>query len=405
VQTTPEVELTTIADGRQVAGLIQKEKFDCILLDYIFEHTDALQIMQQITASKADIPVIVLTGEGSEKTAVELMKAGAYDYVIKSDLNRTNARDHLLHIIEGAIRLHRIHREYHLTQQVLIKSERRYRGLVENSTVIIMRFFPDDCRINLVNEWFCTYFGVERITVLGERLQDFVPPEQYDEIYGIIATLGKNQPSSQYQSSLRIRGQLKHQIWNVQAILDDATGRLSNTSASAMDITELKTLQERVQHMAQHDSLTDLPNRSYFLQQAEYMLKQAKRHQTGFALLFIDLNRFKPVNDNYGHEYGDEVLRQTAAAIRGVLPEVDFVARFGGDEFVVLLDHTSEPHRVQAVADKITAAICAPQSVYGVPLTVGAAIGTASFPDDGATIQELIHAADRKMYSNKRPER
>lgn len=157
----------------------------------------------------------------------------------------------------------------------------------------------------------------------------------------------------------------------------------------------------RLDFMAHHDSLTGLPNRLQLQLRLEHGVAYARRHASLLAVLFVDIDRFKTINDTLGHDAGDQVLVQFAQRLRGCVREVDTVARHGGDEFIVLLTELRAGADAQQVADKITSAIAEPFVVNGDLLDVGASIGVAVYPDDDDDIETLIEKADLAMYAAK----
>ncbi|RFP15016.1 MULTISPECIES: bifunctional diguanylate cyclase/phosphodiesterase [unclassified Duganella] len=157
----------------------------------------------------------------------------------------------------------------------------------------------------------------------------------------------------------------------------------------------------RLDHIAHHDSLTGLPNRLQCQLQLEHGIAYARRHGSLLAVLFVDIDHFKSINDNLGHDAGDQVLMQFAQRLRQCVREVDTVARQGGDEFIVLLTELRAAADAQQVADKINAAIAAPFLVHGETLAVAASIGIAVYPDDDLDIDALLEKADLAMYAAK----
>ena len=162
-----------------------------------------------------------------------------------------------------------------------------------------------------------------------------------------------------------------------------------------------KQAEEAVRFVATHDSLTKLPNRVMFAQALEHALGQAARHNRRLAVLFIDLDRFKIINDTMGHDVGDAVLREVAHRLTDSLRSSDTVARLGGDEFVVLLEELSDPMYVNSVAHKLTAAIAYPVVLAGREYHITASIGASTYPDDSADAQGLLKNADIAMYRAK----
>ena len=159
--------------------------------------------------------------------------------------------------------------------------------------------------------------------------------------------------------------------------------------------------EERVHHLAHYDELTGLPNRSMFNQRLNHALVQARRHSKPLAILFVDLDRFKNINDTLGHEAGDRVLEEVAQRLLGCLREGDTVGRLGGDEFVVLIEELAEPMHVAAVAQKILAAVVKPFIVGVQEFNITASIGISTYPDDSEDMQGLLKNADISMYRAK----
>jgi len=167
------------------------------------------------------------------------------------------------------------------------------------------------------------------------------------------------------------------------------------------EITDQKIAEERIQHLATHDGLTGLPNRVLFSHLLNSAIRMAQRYQRNFAVLFIDLDRFKFINDTLGHEAGDTLLKEIAARFKGVLRSSDVIARLGGDEFVVLVQEMNEPNQVAIVARKILDAAIRPVVLLGQECRVTASVGIAMYPVNGEDEQALMKNADAAMYHAK----
>lgn len=159
--------------------------------------------------------------------------------------------------------------------------------------------------------------------------------------------------------------------------------------------------QQRLWHLANHDALTGLPNRLLLIDRLSQLLPLAKREGKRLAVMFLDLDDFKPVNDVYGHDAGDRLLKQVADRLHSVVRAGDTVSRMGGDEFVVLLADLDDQNALAAVQSKIRHALAEGISLGDQELRISASIGLAVFPDDGDTIDALLQAADKRMYSSK----
>ena len=167
------------------------------------------------------------------------------------------------------------------------------------------------------------------------------------------------------------------------------------------DITERKRMEEQLNYMATHDTLTGLPNRLMFSQLLNQAIRSAQRHKRQLAVLFIDLDRFKAINDSLGHEAGDRLLKEMARRFKKSLRAVDVVGRLGGDEFVILIEEVNELSQVAIVAHKILSSAIKPMVLPGEECRVTASIGISIYPKDGTDEQSLIKNADMAMYFAK----
>ena len=178
-------------------------------------------------------------------------------------------------------------------------------------------------------------------------------------------------------------------------------GRTQIVSTIAHDISELKLTQAQLEHQATHDPLTGLPNRALFQELGEQALARSNRYGTTVAVLFLDLDRFKPVNDSLGHTVGDELLVHIATRLRSSIRRGDVVARFGGDEFVILCEHPAGQTEMVELARRLIAALSVPVPVQSTEATVGASVGIAIGGGGRVTIDTLIRDADAALYQAK----
>ncbi len=192
-----------------------------------------------------------------------------------------------------------------------------------------------------------------------------------------------------------------HPEWMTISVVRDPNSRVMNYVGVFSDISAIKQSQEQLNHLAHHDPLTDLPNRLLFSARLSHAIEHARRSQTHVAVLYLDLDRFKNVNDTLGHPVGDQLLQMVAWRMREHLRECDTVARLGGDEFVVTLDRVEDASEVTAVAQKLLDVFDEPFVVADNELHLGASIGIAMFPEDGNDMATLLKNADAAMYLSK----
>lgn len=213
--------------------------------------------------------------------------------------------------------------------------------------------------------------------------------------------------------SLRETGRWEGEIWNrrksgeiypewlhINSVRDES-GDATHYVGVFSDIGPNKEIQRELQQMAYYDTLTGLPNRRLFIDRLECAVAQSYRVQDGFSLLFIDLDRFKNINDAYGHELGDELLKTVARRIHAEVRESDTVARLGGDEFVAILHDCHDRDDCGLVVEKIRRAVNEPIVLGGRELSVSAAIGVCFYPEDGGTVSDIVRNADTAMYRAK----
>lgn len=209
------------------------------------------------------------------------------------------------------------------------------------------------------------------------------------------------------------QGQWVGEIWNLRkngeqypewlsiSAVHDQKGVVQNYVAVMSDITQRKRSEERLQFLANHDALTQLPNRALMHERGDLAVVRANRNQTKIAVLFIDLDRFKIINDTLGHQSGDMLLQEVARRLRECLRETDFVARQGGDEFVVIIENFEHSQYLTSVAQKIMSVLAQPLVLMNQELHVSASIGISVYPEDGVDIFTLLKHADVAMYRAK----
>ncbi|MBC7781654.1 MAG: diguanylate cyclase [Proteobacteria bacterium] len=185
------------------------------------------------------------------------------------------------------------------------------------------------------------------------------------------------------------------------AVVERAIREHRQEEARVSHLTDLESELYRLQHQAFHDWLTGLPNRALFKDRLTLAIAQAQRSGRKVAVLFLDLDRFKPINDRHGHDVGDWVLKEVARRLSGTLRGADTLARLGGDEFVAIIPYVDNSAAVKAVIEKFDAALRVPFAVAGELLEIGCSVGCAIYPDDGTSPDLLLENADAAMYQQK----
>jgi diguanylate cyclase (GGDEF)-like protein/PAS domain S-box-containing protein len=279
------------------------------------------------------------------------------------------------------------------------ESEERYRQLFENATDIV---YEHDLQGNFTsfNRAAENLLGYSNADLPGLTVSDVIDPGDLGRAHFMFEAKLSGESGTTYELLLSRRdGGKLHVEVSSQIIVKG--GRPIAVQGIARDITVRKSVEDRLRHEALHDSLTGLPNRVLFHDRLLAAAAAARRSGHTISVLLLDLDRFKPVNDTFGHGYGDEVLRDLAQSVACVLRESDTVARIGGDEFAVLLAETDPPGALQ-VAEKLIQAITQPRTIAGRSISVGTSIGISLYPDHADDVDLLLQQADAAMYDAKR---
>lgn len=256
--------------------------------------------------------------------------------------------------------------------------------------------------IIMVNEAFTRVTGYPEEEVVGRNPRVLQSGRHSAEFYrSMWRTIGTRGLWQGEIYNRRRSGEIYPEWLDIIAIRDDA-GLITNYCGMFTDISERKAAEERLAHKAFYDDLTGLANRQLFDQLLDQALALAKRGNRRAALLFVDLDGFKAINDEVGHDGGDAVLRTMAERMRQVVRDSDVLSRRSGDEFTLLLPEVRTSRDAVACAVKVREVVRQPIRLDGHPRVLKASLGIAVYPDDGATSPELLHVADQRMYRRKR---
>ncbi len=290
---------------------------------------------------------------------------------------------------------------FDITRQKAIEASLQLYVKVFDHTAEGILISDRDNRIIEVNDAFCRITGYSADELLGKTPRVF-RSGLHDQLF-----------YRELWQSLREHGYWQGEIFDrtkagdviplLQAISEvrDDNGNLTHHISVITDISSLKETQSRLDFLAHHDVLTKLPNRLLFNDRLNQAVERGRRDHSRFAVLFIDLDRFKTLNDSLGHHVGDRFLIEVANRLRGLVRKVDTVARLGGDEFVILVEQLSSPAYAQQLADKIVRGLKAPVTIDDRVLHIGCSIGLTLYPEDGEDAVSLLRNADAAMYRVK----
>jgi len=288
---------------------------------------------------------------------------------------------------------------------LLLESEKSFHMIFEHTALPMARHSINGEFIE-VNDAWCDMYGYEREEVLSQHLtwQQITYPDDVE--------LGLKQLSKMFARDIehfkldkRYIHKEGHVLWGAEqvSLVRDEKGEPEYIISAIQDISEHKQAEQQISFMAYHDKLTGLPNRALFFDRLSQTISQARRGHKHVALMYLDLDGFKPINDIHGHEAGDVVLKMAAQRLLACVRTMDTVARLGGDEFAVIVCQLDSPTEIERIAEQILQAFAQAMTLpSGSECTVGASIGISIYPDNGGEMDSLLAAADEAMYDSKR---
>ena len=400
----------TAIGGREAIACLDQKDYDLVLLDLQMPYVNGHDVMRHIRQKNMNLSVIVVSGETSFQAARDACSQGAYDF-----MRKPYATDELIITVKNALNEKRLEKHNKLIQTQLRESERLHRYLVNTSPDIIY-ILDKDGHFTFINERIETLLGYESRELIGKHYSILVHQSDME-----IARYVFNERRVGDRASRNVELRLKCKDDSSQRFFETRTLPIELSSMGiyqsednpkkrtylgtygvARDITERKIAEDTINFQAYHDLLTNLPNRALLRDRLSLAISQAKREDEMLAVMFLDLDRFKNINDSLGHVMGDELLQQVSTRLKSCIREGDTLARFGGDEFTLLLPKIAKGKEdVSKIAEKINQVLKTPFVINGNELYVSASIGVSIYPRDGTDMDSLIKHADIAMYHVK----
>jgi len=396
-------EVIEAENGREALTLFESHNPDLVLLDVLMPEMDGFETCSAIR----NLPegkytqILMVTGLDDSESIEYAFEVGANDFVAKP-LNWVM----LGHRGRYMLRAGRAFHELNSSERRLAKTQELAKlgnwefDLINNSFYCS----PEACRLlGLDDENQATY---------NDFLATIIPSERHQVKQHIDSAIQSN-TSVSIHYRVTLPDGVSHHILNRGEILFDEDGRAEIVLGAVQDVTQLKHAEEEIRRLAFYDGLTGLANRMLFMDRLDYEITSAERSENVFALLFLDLDQFKRINDTYGHYIGDLLLKNVSETLQKCIRSSDtasgpvtecsdaLIARFGGDEFIILLPDISEPERAALVAQRILHEMPKTHHLDGHDISVTTSIGISVFPADGEKSEILLKHADSAMYHAK----
>ena len=394
----------TALGGLSACEQLLEQEFDLVLLDLNMGDMNGHQVMDFIAQNEIEVATIVVSGESSFSAVSKALRRGAYDY-----LRKPYDPEELLNTVNNALQKIMLEKAHAAMQVRLKKSEELHRYIVNSSPDVVF-MLDRQGRFTFLNKKIESLLGYTKNDLIGKHYHSIVDPSDVERANYIFKEQA-NRHTGAWSSELRLRMKKEDHASRYFEITffpieNNHPGRAAKdrrlgTYGTARDITERKEAEEFINFQAYHDLLTRLPNRALFKDRLNLALAQSKRIDKKVAVMFLDLDRFKIVNDTLGHAMGDRLLQSVALRLESCIRKCDTLSRFGGDEFTLLLPAISSAEDARTIAKKVINILKEPFKLGEHEVFVGVSIGIAMSPEGGESVEQMIQNADVAMYHVK----
>lgn len=380
---------------------LEREAVDVVLLEMALPDGQGIDVFDRILRAAPDALILVLTADSDEETARRAVQHGAHDYLSKEHADAYWLPRALRYVTDRKA----AEQVLRSAEETLFEEKERSRVMLESigDAVLATDLQGNVTYLNAMAE---ALTGWSREEALGQPLA-----QVFNIIDGTTRDAAVN-PALRAIEQDRTVGLAMDCVLirrdGVEAVIEDSAapihnrhGKVSGAVIVFHDSSQSRAITERMAYMAQHDYLTGLPNRLLLMERLSRMIILADRHHKQLALLFLDLDDFKRINDSLGHIVGDRLLQSVAKRLTECVRASDTVSRQGGDEFVILLAEIERPQDAVCVAETLHAALARPHLIDGHEIHIGLSIGISVYPDDGNSVTTLLQQADTAMFHAK----
>lgn len=385
-----EPEYKRVETARDMEAALTTCSWDIIVSDYSMPNFDGIAALKLAKRLKVDLPFIIVSANIGEDIAVMAMKAGAHDYIMKGKLAR------FVPAVERELKEAKIHQRHRDAE----KQMRKLSSAVEQ-TADAVTITDAEGNIEYVNAAFSHITGFSKEEAVGQSNRILKSGRHDDEFYiELWKQLGDGHTFQDVFINRRKDGSLYYEEKSITPLKDD-NGVVAHFISTGKDITEQMKTRERLHYLSHHDNLTGLPNRSLFMDRLSQAISRARWNGRVVAVLFIDLDRFKNINETLGFDYGDNVLQAVTERLNQSVRDGDTVARLGDDEFAVILEDIYQKKDIALVVEKAIKTLSQAHMINEHELFVTTSMGISLYPNDGSDAQTLVQNADVAIHHAK----
>ena len=391
-------------DGSEGIHMARTMSPDVVITDLRMPNVDGLEVIDAVKLFDDNLPIIVLSGTGVLNDAIDALRRGAWDYLTKPVVDLVELELMVVRCIEMA-KLVRENRNYHDNLELLVKQRtvelRKLSTAIEQGGNIVM-IADVNGNIEYVNPKFSEVTGYSSEEVIGQNPRLLKSGKQPDSFYvKMWETLTSGQD---WQGEFCNKTRDGREYWELASIapIKDENGVITSYVATKEDISSRKLYEEQLFYQANFDTLTGLPNRHNLQKHLELQLNEIDRSGLFITLMLLDVDNLKYVNDTFGHNFGDLLLKDVARRLEGVCGYESFVSRFVGDKFTIIPPLSTDPAGARQRAEEILLAVNRVFIIRGTEINTTANIGVVVYPEDGESVESLLKNAEVAMYQAKK---
>jgi diguanylate cyclase (GGDEF)-like protein/PAS domain S-box-containing protein len=398
--------ITTTTSTDEAFELIEKNNFDILIVDAQMPKLNGLDFIERAKKISTNFIPIMLTGNSTQELAIDAIKHGVFDYIRKPlDISElVSAIERSIHKLEINREIFQKNRELTAKEKLLenlnneITLQKNYLENIVKSISNILIITDEHGAIETANDAAMKLLGYTVEDMVGQSFNLILNTKNFDDF---MEKLAAGNGISNIETTYLKKDGTKIFVLYSGTLIRNQSGTIEGFVFVAQDISARKAAEEELHQLSYYDSLTKLPNRLYFEMQTKQVLAKADKDDNLCALLYMDLDGFKAVNDRLGHPIGDKLLTEVARRLQSSFRIKDFVARIGGDEFVACLSNIKEKSDAGIVAQRLISLVNRPFFIENNEVSVGTSIGIATFPESALEYEQLFKNADIALYKAK----